>query len=333
MLLPITPQRTERIPWIRTGSSFSTRRCATASRRSRPACRSSRKSAIARQLAQLKVDVIEAGFPISSPGDFESVETIAREVEGPVDLRAGPPGREGHPALRQGGQAGASGPRIHTFVGDLGHPPREEAAQVRGRVLEMVRRASSSRGSCAATSNSRPRTPAARSATSLPGRRGRHRRRAPARSTSPTPWATPTPEHFGRHHRRRSSTACPNIDKAIISVHCHNDLGMATANSLTAVAHGARQVECTINGLGERAGNAALEEVVMALRCGRTCSPACRSASTRSEIMRDEPAGPRRSAACPCSRNKAIVGANAFAHSSGHPSGRHAQRAPRPTRS
>ena len=115
----------------------------------------------------------------------------------------------------------------------------------------------------------------------------------------------------------------PNIDKAIISVHCHNDLGLAVANSLAAVAAGARQVECTINGLGERAGNAAMEEIVMALRTRHDRMPYHTGVKTET-IMRAS----RLVSAITgfvVQPNKAIVGANAFAHEFGHPPGRHAE--------
>ena len=107
----------------------------------------------------------------------------------------------------------------------------------------------------------------------------------------------------------------PNVDKAVISVHCHNDLGMASANSVTAVAHGARQVECAVNGLGERAGNAALEEVVMMLTVRRDLFNVSVGVDTR-EIIRTSKLV---SDVCnmPVQANKAVVGSNAFAHSSG----------------
>ncbi len=232
------------------------------------------KLEVARQLVRLKVDVIEAGFPAASPGDFEAVRRIAQETPR-RDRRGRPrplPGRR--PAAGDRGDQGrraAAPPRLHR---DQRHPPQAQAPDRsrdgprRGRPLGPPR----PRAARAATprSSSPPRTPRARTSTTCSRSTRRSSRPAPPRSTSRTPSATPS--------RPSSATLVERVvdlvgDQATVSVHCHNDLGLATANTLAAVQAGARQVEVTINGLGERAGNASLEEVVMALRTRPTQFP------------------------------------------------------------
>jgi 2-isopropylmalate synthase len=271
------------------------------------------KMRIARQLVKLNVDIIEAGFPISSPGDFESVSTIAREIKGPVICGLA---RLVEKDIVACGKAlkGAQRPRIHTFVGtsaihmekklrktndeitamaiaaiklarrycdDVEFSP-EDAGRTEGDFLCRIVEAAIKNG--ARTIN-------------IPDTVG---------YTSPEVFAAIIDMLFNR---------VPNIDKAVISVHCHNDLGMATANSVTAVGHGARQVECAINGLGERAGNAALEEVVMALKVRSDVFKVATQVNAR-EIVRTSKLV-RDICSMPVQPNKAVVGANAFAHSSG----------------
>jgi 2-isopropylmalate synthase len=272
------------------------------------------KVRIARQLARLKVDVIEAGFPVSSPGDFESVATIAREVEGPVicglarlvekDILAC--AKAVKPAKR---------PRIHTFVGTSAIHIEKKLRKSEDDVIAMVRASVKlARRHCDDVEFSpedagrtgidflcrvvEAAIGAGATTINIPDTVG---------YTLPEVFATIFDTLFDR---------VPNIDKAIISVHCHNDLGMATANSLTAALHGARQIECAVNGLGERAGNAALEEVVMALKvrqdlfAGLHCGVNTKEIIATSKLVRE---------ICnvPVQPNKAVVGANAFAHSSG----------------
>ena len=229
-----------------------------------PRCNTDEKLEIATQLARLGVDVIEAGFPASSPGDLDAVQRIAREVQGPTICGLARCVKGDIDAAWEAIQD-AEKRRIHVFIATSRHPHGAQAAHdaragagsARARWWPMPAR-------CVRTSSSRPRT-----------------RRAPTPSSCTRCWPWPssagattlnipdtvgytTPDEFGALIRDiRAHT--PGIEKAIISVHCHNDLGLAVANSLAGVLAGARQVECTINGLGERAGNAALEEIVMAL--------------------------------------------------------------------
>ena len=271
------------------------------------------KLRIARQLARLKVDVIEAGFPISSPGDFESVSTIAREIKGPVicglaraidkDIYAC--AKAIRPAARR---------RIHTFVGTspihrqgLLRKSKEDVLAMISASVKLARRL------CADVEFSpmdagRTEDDYLCTVVELAIRRGA------ATINIPDTVGYTTPELFAAQISMLFNRV-PNIDKAVISVHCHNDLGMATANSLTAVSHGARQIECAVNGLGERAGNTALEEVVMALKVRRDIFKTVVGVDTQ-EIMRTSRLV-REICNMPVQPNKPIVGGNAFAHSSG----------------
>jgi 2-isopropylmalate synthase len=271
------------------------------------------KLRIARQLARLKVDVIEAGFPISSPGDFESVSTIAREVKGPTicglarliekDIIAC--GKAVKPAGR---------PRIHTFIGTSAIHAEKKLRMSEGDILDSVSRSVKlARKWCDDVEFSAE--DAGRTDADFLCRVVETAIAAGASTVNiPDTVGYTTPEHFARIIDTLFNRVA-NIDKAIISVHCHNDLGMATANSLTAVSHGARQVECAVNGLGERAGNAALEEVVMAIRVRKDLFKLTTGIETK-EIMRTSKLV-REICAMPVQANKAVVGANAFAHSSG----------------
>jgi 2-isopropylmalate synthase len=271
------------------------------------------KLRIARQLQNLNVDIIEAGFPFSSPGDFESVTTIAKEIRHPVicglaraiDKDIQVCAKAIKPAAR---------PRIHTFIGtspihlqgQLHKSEKEVLAMIRGsvrlarRLCDDVEFSPMDAGRteedflCAVVElaiASGART------INIPDTVG---------YTTPEQFAALIDVLFNR---------VPNIDKAVISVHCHNDLGMATAVSLTAVSHGARQIECAVNGLGERAGNTALEEVVMAMKVREDLFGVTTGVNTR-EIMRTSRLV-RDLCNMPVQPNKAIVGSNAFSHSSG----------------
>ena len=226
------------------------------------------KLEIARQLVRLGVDVIEAGFPISSPGDFESVRRIGAEVGDAAVVcglsRAVPKDIEvAADALKTA--AAAAHPHRHRRVRQ---PPARQAAHHAATRRSSARsRRSSSRARfvddvefyAEDAGRAEPGVP-------LPHDRGGHRARARPSSTSPTPPATRIPRSSARSSRGLDGARRRASRTSSISVHCHNDLGMATANALAGVKAGARQVECTINGIGERAGNTAMEEVVMALR-------------------------------------------------------------------
>ena len=223
------------------------------------------KIEVARALAALGVDVIEAGFPIASAGDFEAVRAIAGGSDRVIRLRTGPLQRPRHRS-RLGGHPVRSETADSRFSGHLGHPPRAQAANDQGPDHREGRCGRApGQGDAAPISSSAPKTqPAPRSTSSATSSRPRSKP-APPPSTFPTPSATPR-----RCNTPRSSapsrSACPISSGPVISTHCHDDLGLAVANSLAGCEAGARQVECTINGIGERAGNAALEEVVMALK-------------------------------------------------------------------
>ncbi|MCP4626457.1 MAG: 2-isopropylmalate synthase, partial [bacterium] len=271
------------------------------------------KIRIARQLARLKVDIIEAGFPVSSPGDFDSVHAIAKKVKGPIicglsrtvekDILAC--ARAIKPAER---------PRIHTFIGTSIIHTEKKLRKSEKDILDIVSRSVKlARNKCDDVEFS-PED-AGRTGIDFLCRVVETAITCGATTVNiPDTVGYTIPEHFGGIIKVLFDRV-PNIDKAIISVHCHNDLGMATANSITAVNHGARQVECTINGLGERAGNAALEEIVMTIKLRKDLLGVTTGVRTR-EIMRTSRLV-REICSVPVQPNKAVVGGNAFAHSSG----------------
>src|SRR5712691_6882934 len=222
------------------------------------------KLEIALALKDLGVDVIEAGFPIASPGDFEAVQAIARDVEGPTicglaRCNAADIDRAWE-ALRE-----CPKPRIHVFLATSAvhrefklHMAKEEIVR---RAIESVQRAKSY---CADVEFS----PEDAARTELDFLAEIVERAIEAGATTlniPDTVGYAVPSQYAAAIRHLKNTVS-GIDKCVLSVHCHNDLGMAVANSLAAVQEGARQIECTINGLGERAGNCALEEIVMAVR-------------------------------------------------------------------
>ena len=271
------------------------------------------KLRIARALEKLRVDVIEAGFAIASPGDFEAVKLIAdtiqdsiicslsRAVDADIDRAA--------EAL-----AGANAGRIHTFIATspihMQHKLRLPPDQVVEQAVRAVKRA---RNLCADVEFSCE--DAGRSEIDFLCRIIEAAIDAGARTINiPDTVGYAIPHQFAETIGQIIQRV-PNADKAVFSVHCHNDLGLAVANSLAAVTAGARQVECTINGLGERAGNAALEEIVMAIKTRKDLL----DVHTRIETENILAASRLVSGITgfPVQPNKAIVGANAFAHESG----------------
>ncbi len=271
------------------------------------------KIRIARQLALLKVDVIEAGFPISSPGDFISVETIAKEVKGPIICGLARAVEKDILACAKAVKP-AKRPRIHTFLGTSTIHREKKLRRSQEECLAMVEKA---------VRLARSKCPDVQFSAEDAGRTERDYLcrvvetaiKAGARTINiPDTVGYTTPEVFAAIIDDLMNRV-PNVDKAIIAVHCHNDLGLATANSITAVKHGARQVECTINGIGERAGNAALEEVVMIMNVRRDYLGVTTGVET-TELMRASKLV-RDVCAMPVQANKAVVGSNAFAHSSG----------------
>ncbi len=277
------------------------------------ALRVEEKLEIARNLEKMGVDIIEAGFPISSPGDFEAVRAISAEVKDCIVCGLTRARKEdidcAVEALR-----GAAHPRIHTGLGvsenhirhKLHTTPEQalemgvEAVKYARRYVEDVQYYAEDAGRAdpdylyrviAAVIDAGATT------VNIPDTTG---------YTMPEEWGALIQGLFER---------VPNIHKAVVSVHCHNDLGLATANALQGVSHGARQVECTVNGIGERAGNTSLEEVVMALRTRRAFFGVDTGINAQhiyalSRLVSDR-------TGIVVQPNKSIVGRNAFAHSSG----------------
>jgi len=271
------------------------------------------KVTVAKQLARLGVDIIEAGFAFSSPGDFEAIKTIGNEVEGPVICSLA---RAREEDIRAAWEALKDAPkkRIHTFhsTSDIHlkyqfRVSREEALR---RSIEMVSLARSFVDDVEFSPMDATRTDmgylceviaavieAGASTVNIPDTVGYS-----------------IPSEFGAMIKAIHEKV-GKIDKAVIAVHCHNDLGLSTANSLAAVLNGAGQIECTVNGIGERAGNCSMEEVVMALRTRRDIFNADTKINTE-EIMRSSRLVTKITGIS-VQPNKAIVGANAFAHESG----------------
>jgi len=271
------------------------------------------KVRIAKMLERMRVNVIEAGFPIASPGDFEAVRAVARAVK---DSTVCGLARASETDIDRAGEAlkEAASCRVHTFIATspihMKMKLRMEPEQVLEQAVEAVRRARRWTDDVEFSAED-----AGRSELDFLCRITEAVIDAGARTINiPDTVGYNVPEQFA-HTIRTLIERVPNADKAIFSVHCHNDLGLAVANSLAAVRAGARQVECTINGLGERAGNASLEEIVMAARTR------CDVFELDTDIDTTQIVPASRLVAnitgFPVQPNKAIVGANAFAHESG----------------
>jgi len=271
------------------------------------------KLRVARQLARLGVDVIEAGFAYSSPGDFEAVKTVAGEVEGPIICSLAR-AREADVRAAYDALKGAGACRIHTFhsTSDIHlkyqfRVSREEALK---RSVAMVELARSLVDDVEFSPMDATRTDIVYLCEVVEAVI-----EAGARTVNiPDTVGYAIPGEFGRMIRTLKEKV-PNIDRAVISMHCHNDLGLAVANALAAVENGAGQVECTINGIGERAGNCAMEEVVMALRTRRDYFDADTGIKTEEFVRTSRLV--TKITGIPVQPNKAIVGDNAFAHEAG----------------
>jgi len=272
------------------------------------------KMRVAHALAALGVDIIEAGFPIASPGDFEAVHRIASEVKVPsiAGLARAASGviERAVAAVKPAGERG----RIHTFIATS---PIHMEAKLRMTPDQVVERA------VAAVKQARSLVPevefsaedAGRSDIDFLCRIVESVIAAGARVINiPDTVGYMTPDEFGGRIRTLIERV-PNSDQAIFSVHCHNDLGLAVANSLAAVENGARQVECTMNGLGERAGNASLEEIVMIMKTRSDRYHIDMGVDTTKIVPTSKLVSGI--TGMPIQANKAIVGANAFAHESG----------------
>ncbi|MEM9568530.1 MAG: 2-isopropylmalate synthase, partial [Cyanobacteria bacterium P01_E01_bin.34] len=228
------------------------------------------KLTIARQLARLGVDIIEAGFPFASPGDFEAVQAIAKEVgteDGPTICGLARATRHDIETAAKALTPAAHG-RIHTFIATSDIHMQYKLRKTRAEVLSTVEEMVSHAVSLIPDVEFSPED-AGRSDPEFLYQVLETAIRAGAKTINiPDTVGYTMPEEFGRIIRGIRENV-PNADRAIISVHGHDDLGVAVANFLEAIKNGARQVECTINGIGERAGNASLEEIVMALHVRR----------------------------------------------------------------
>ena len=271
------------------------------------------KVRIAKALERLRVDVIEAGFPAASPGDFEGVQAVARTIRDSVVCGLA---RALDRDIDQAGLAlkEAAQSRIHTFIATspihMQLKLRMSPEEVIAHAVKAVKRARQYTDNVEFSPED-----AGRSEEDFLCRILEAVIEAGATTLNiPDTVGYSLPEPFG-YTIRRLRERIPNADKAIFSVHCHNDLGLAVANSLSAVINGARQVECTINGLGERAGNAALEEVVMAVTTRQDVFPCHTTIDTREIVACSKLVS--NITGFPVQPNKAIVGANAFAHESG----------------
>jgi len=271
------------------------------------------KLEIARALVAMRVDVIEAGFPVASQGDFDAVRQIAAEVKGSIVAALARASRHDIASVRAA-LKGAERSRIHVFLATskihMEHKLRMDKREVLRLAVAGVKLARRSFDDVEFSPEDASRTEPdflcqvieaviAAGATTV---------------NIPDTVGYAVPEQFGGLIATLRNRV-PNIDKAVISVHCHNDLGLAVANSLAAVRAGARQVECTINGLGERAGNAALEEIVMNLRTRRDYFGAESGIVTQRLVPVSKLVASLTGIFV--QRNKAIVGLNAFAHEAG----------------
>ncbi|MCX6789542.1 MAG: 2-isopropylmalate synthase [Candidatus Gribaldobacteria bacterium] len=277
---------------------------------------SSEKLEIARQLKKLNVDIIEAGFPISSQEDFDSVSVIAREIKGPVVICALARAKDEDIARAAEALKYAEKPMIHTFIGTSNLQVFDVLKKTREQVLEMavkaVKLAKSYTQEVEFSAMDASRTDLAYlceiiQATITAGA---------TVINIPDTAGYAIPGEFGSLINRLS-LAVPELRQGTVrlSVHCHDDLGMATANSIEAIQVGASQIECAVNGMGERAGNAALEEVVMAIKTRGEYLDAYTDIKTQ-EIINTSRLISRLSGFL-VPPNKSIVGVNAFSHSSG----------------
>ena len=272
------------------------------------------KLEIARQLALLNVDVIEAGFPVASPGDFESVKQIAEEIRG-VTIAGLSRALEKDIEATARALEKAESPRIHVFLSTSKVHREHMVEKAKEEIIEMgVKAIQFARKYCDDVEFSP--MDATRTEKDFLSYVTREVISAGATTINiPDTVGYTIPAEFAELIQHLKANVS-NIDQAVISVHCHNDLGLAVANSLAAVQSGARQVECTINGIGERAGNAAMEEIVMAVR---TRKDFFQNVYTEVETRHIQPCSKLVSSLTGffVQRNKAIVGKNAFAHESG----------------
>jgi len=271
------------------------------------------KIKIALLLEEMGVDIIEAGFPIASNGDFEAVREVAKRVKNATVCGLARAGRadidRAWEALKE-----AARPRIHTFIATsplhMKYKLQMEPEDVHKAVIASV---SHARNLCPDVEWSCEDS--TRSEHDFLCRTVESAIQAGARTVNiPDTVGYTVPDEYHALIEMLFNRV-PNIDKAVVSVHCHNDLGLAVANSLAAVRAGARQIECTVNGLGERAGNCAMEEVVMALKTRHDRMPF--DTGVKTEYITRASRLVSAITGFVVQPNKAVVGANAFAHESG----------------
>ncbi|RLE08694.1 2-isopropylmalate synthase [Candidatus Aerophobetes bacterium] len=271
------------------------------------------KLEIAKQLEKLRVDVIEAGFPASSPGDFEAVREVSREVKNPVITalaRAVPSDiKKAGEALREARKG-----RIHVFIATSPIHMKYKLKKTPAEVLRLAQEGVRMAKEYASEVEFSPEDASRSDPAFLYEVISAAIEEGAGIINIPDTVGYSVPEEF-RALIQGIMKNVPDMEKIILSVHCHNDLGMATANSLSAIKGGARQIECTINGIGERAGNASLEEIVMALKTRQDFFEFSTNVNT-SEIYRTSRLVSRLTG-MPVQPNKAIVGRNAFRHAAG----------------
>ena len=272
------------------------------------------KIEIARQLEALNVDIIEAGFPASSPGDFESVRAVAKAVREPIVTGLARAVKKDIDVLWEAVKV-AKRPRIHTFLGTSDIHIQKKFRADRDKILQWcVDTVKYARSLCRDVEFSTE--DASRTDFEYLCRTVEAVVKAGATTINiPDTVGYAMPMEMADRVRRLKE-AVPALDKAVLSMHCHDDLGLSTANTLAGVLAGARQVEVTINGIGERAGNASLEEVAMAIKTRKDIYKGLYTGLNMKEIAKTSRMVSKLMG-LPVQRNKAIVGANAFAHSSG----------------
>src|ERR687894_712981 len=271
------------------------------------------KLEIAHQLARLGVDVIEAGFPAASPGDFEAVEAIARQVQGPVIAGLA----RAHAADIERAAAAvrdAERPRVHTFISTsdihIEHQLQSTREDVKGSARAAVAHARSLVDDVEFSPMDATRADVEFTAEVLQVAIDE----GATTINIPDTVGYAMPDEYARFLGRLYELV-PELRDVVLSVHCHDDLGLAVANSFAGIQAGARQVECAVNGIGERAGNASLEEIIMLLHT-RGDATGFHTGAVTQEIARTSRLVSRLTG-YPVQPNKAIVGRNAFAHESG----------------
>ena len=279
-----------------------------------PGCKlnTAQKIVIASRLDELGVDIIEAGFPISSPGDFNSVEAVSKVVKNATVCALTRAVKEDIEVAAQALKF-AQKPRIHTGIGTSDSHIKYKFNATREEIIERAAEAVAYAKTFVDDVEFYAED-AGRTDNEFLAKVCSEAIRAGATVLNiPDTTGYCLPEEYGAKIKYLRENVI-DIDKAVLSCHCHNDLGMATANSIAGVINGARQIECTINGIGERAGNTALEEVVMILRQHPNLGL---DTNINSKLLYDTSRLVSESMGMIVQPNKAIVGSNAFAHSSG----------------